>query len=309
MTPPRLPLRTITSCPLCGGHRFQALGEAFDDRYGYPGRFPIAACRSCGLGLMQRQVTPKSLGRLYERYYHQGVAPAGPKRQSRSRLKGLAYFARAHVLRGAELWRWTRPGGSVLDVGAGGGWPTAVLAFLNVDYSGLEWNPHDCERLRAQGLNAIQGDLNSALKLKRRFDTVAMSQWIEHVPDPLKSLRQAAGLLAPGGKLLISCPNWDSAFRKGLAWLNTHVPYHLWHFNSKTLARAAETAGLRVLRLRSISPLSWLAWKESVIRAEEGKLNPDFGRPLSLAKMLAHWPEAARADWQRRGDCLVAELE
>ncbi len=298
----------LRACPLCQGRSFDPVAEPFDDRYGFPGRFPVEACRGCGLGVLRTQVAPSSLGRLYQDYYHQGIQARPAARPSRSVWKGRAFFLRARLLRGAELWRWTRPGASVLDVGSGEGWPRPVLAALGADYTGLEWNRRDCERMRADGLKVIQGDLRSALKSKRRFDTVALSQVLEHLPDPVKGLRQAASLLNAQGRLLVACPNWGSAFRRPEAWLNYHVPYHLWHFDPRTLALAAEKAGLRVLRLWTLSPLSWLALRGCLAAAVEGEINPCFHGAPSLPRQLAQWPEALAADLQGRGDCVLAEL-
>jgi hypothetical protein len=60
-----------------------------------------------------------------------------------------------------------------------------------------------------------------------------------------------AKLLTPGGELLIVVPNFNSLERKmyGSKWPWLDVPVHLYHFESASLARLVENAGLQVHRI------------------------------------------------------------
>ena len=40
------------------------------------------------------------------------------------------------------------------------------------------------------------------------YDVVILGDVIEHLPDPLASLRRAVGLLRPGGEVVLSVPNF-----------------------------------------------------------------------------------------------------
>ena len=67
-----------------------------------------------------------------------------------------------------------------------------------------------------------------------RFDLVTMWASLEHFHRPLETLRSVHQLLVPGGRLLVSVPNVQSASCRwfGAAWFNWSLPYHLTHFQS-----------------------------------------------------------------------------
>ena len=44
-----------------------------------------------------------------------------------------------------------------------------------------------------------------------RFDVIFLGQTIEHLNEPVKAVRRLASLLRPGGLLVLSTPNLDSA--------------------------------------------------------------------------------------------------
>ena len=60
------------------------------------------------------------------------------------------------------------------------------------------------------------------------------------------TLKELLGALAPGGKLLIAVPNYNSwdAKHYGAFWAAYDVPRHLWHFSQKAIKQLAEKHGL-----------------------------------------------------------------
>jgi 2-polyprenyl-3-methyl-5-hydroxy-6-metoxy-1,4-benzoquinol methylase len=79
------------------------------------------------------------------------------------------------------------------------------------------------------------------------FDAIHMSHIIEHVPDPLFTLKEVRRILKPGGILLIITPNIASlqAFLFGKKWRSAHKD-HLQLFSTRTLRMFLENAGLSV---------------------------------------------------------------
>src|SRR5262249_32615430 len=86
--------------------------------------------------------------------------------------------------------------------------------------AGLDTSESAVDRLRAAGLDVHLGTLPNPLWSEPCFEAITMSQSLEHVHQPLEVLRAAFRLLAPGGKLLVTAPNFASAAARwfGPAW-------------------------------------------------------------------------------------------
>lgn len=73
---------------------------------------------------------------------------------------------------------------------------------------GLATNPDGSERVRV--IHDLEGN---ALEKDARFDVVIFCEVIEHVPDPVATVKRLLGRLGPGGRLFMSTP-WG-AFDRG----------------------------------------------------------------------------------------------
>lgn len=78
------------------------------------------------------------------------------------------------------------------------------------------------------------------------FDLVLLIHTLEHLVDPLLGLRNAAGLLAPGGTFAAEVPNHGSSgFRRSQsAWFHTDAGRHLSFFTARSLELAVRAVGL-----------------------------------------------------------------
>src|SRR3569833_3919798 len=63
----------IVRCPICSEATKIAFRGLYDDRYGYPDRFDLHCCSSCGHMHIAAQFSPQQLEELYTRYYLWGV--------------------------------------------------------------------------------------------------------------------------------------------------------------------------------------------------------------------------------------------
>jgi hypothetical protein len=121
---------------------------------------------------------------------------------------------------------------------------------------------------------------------------VTLDQVIEHVTDPMETLRGVAHVLKSGGLAVLSTPNGSGWGAKvfGRRWINWHAPYHLHCFSQTSMRLAAEQAGLVMERSMTITPSAWLyyQWLHVFTYPEEG--NPSIfwapGGTWSLMKRI-----------------------
>ncbi len=101
----------------------------------------------------------------------------------------------------------------IADIGCGGGLTAEPLARLGAAVTGVDPSPaaiSAAQRHASLGgldIEYVNGSAEDLLEAGRTFDGVLALEVIEHVPDPAAFLSVCAGLLRPGGLLILSTLN------------------------------------------------------------------------------------------------------
>ncbi|REK87923.1 class I SAM-dependent methyltransferase [Streptomyces inhibens] len=116
----------------------------------------------------------------------------------------------------ARLRGWLPSGpADVLDLGCGTGSLARLAAEQGHRLTGLDRSPRMIARARAKlaGRDAtfLVGDAAEPPVGERRFDVVLVRHVLWALPDPPAALRRWAGLLAPGGRLVLVEGRWGEA--------------------------------------------------------------------------------------------------
>jgi 2-polyprenyl-3-methyl-5-hydroxy-6-metoxy-1,4-benzoquinol methylase len=139
-----------------------------------------------------------------------------------------------------------RPAGKrVLDVGAAGGSFLKIARERGYEVSGCEPSSWMCAFAKDNyGIELHPGTLFDMDVKPGSVDLLTLFDVIEHTPDPAAVLKRAHELLAPGGVLAMSYPDYGSLAARGLG---SRWPFlltvHLYYFTPKTIADLVRRTG------------------------------------------------------------------
>jgi len=160
---------------------------------------------------------------------------------------------------------------SIFELGAGGGEYLDIFKTIGVETYGIEGSTQLAKRARAAGHSVYDGFLpETDLTFEhgqKSFDLVTSFNFIEHLPDPLASLRSLGMRLRPGGNAILEVPNFDMISEFGL--FNEFIPDHRSYFTVETFQVLLSMAGFEVLSIDTIWDkyiLSALAKKRELSR-------------------------------------------
>lgn len=245
-----------TACLLCGRRDYVQIIEAPDAIPGGSGLwFAVVQCRHCMLCFTNPRPSPAAIGRFYPRSYR-------PHQARRSRSHRRLTRSIFNLIPGREESQTPGPGpGRLLDFGCGAGSFLERVGRQGWQTTGLDMSENAAREVSARTkCKVLVGSLPHPDLQPATFDVITMRQSLEHVHQPLETLREAFRLLAPGGKLLVSVPNIASLpFRWfGHAWVGLDLPRHLTHFSPRTLPRMLLRAGFEVGPVHMLRHRSWL---------------------------------------------------
>jgi SAM-dependent methyltransferase len=221
-------------CPACGAE----IGHIF--RFS-KNRSGIYQCVSCGLGRAEAaNFDPHT---YYTEDYFEGVHADGY-----ADYQGAEAVLRREFVKTVEFVRRFRPSGRLLELGCAYGF-FLQEAKRHYAVSGIELAQSAAEHCQHSGLRVVQGPVDRAnLDGLGKQDVIAMLDVIEHLPDPVSSLRLCTEYLESGGVLVITTGDFGSAVAKiaGKSWRLMTPPQHLWYFTMESMRRLSARAGLRV---------------------------------------------------------------
>ncbi len=154
---------------------------------------------------------------------------------------------------------------AVLDFGCGNGGFLCRASSVARAVAGVE--PE--KRLQTYFKRAQLQVFASIHEVQPTFDVITLFHVLEHLPDPLSTLKELATKLNPGGRIIVEVPNANDAllsFYKNEAFSQfTYWSCHLFLFNQNTLTLLGAKADLEPQYIKQIQryPLSnhlhWLA--------------------------------------------------
>ena len=297
---------------MCGQGCGLLLDKMFDDRFGAPGTYAILKCTNCGLEQTWPRPSEGELKELYEQFYNAGVTPQSVYQGLRERFLASGLYRLWLKWDGDMSFHGRRGGGRLLDVGCNEGRGLSLYADNGFQVEGLELNEAAAALARQRGFPVHTTPL-AQFRPQEPYDVVVLANVLEHAWDPLVMLAQVRRLLRPGGEVWISCPNGASLWRRifGPAWVNWHVPFHLWHFSPQTLQELLDAANFSIIDNKTFTPALWVTHSICIkLSREKGGRNRLIrSAPLialmTLSIKLFVLPFFHNTNRQMAGDCLI----
>lgn len=203
------------------------------------------------------------------------------------------------------LLRRLHPGrGKLLEVGSCLGFLLDSFRLDGWEVMGIEPDRYGCRHAAGKlGIEVINSTLEAASLPSESVDVVLMMHVIEHVPDPVGTLREINRILKPGGHLVLETPRYDTLMLKllGRRERSLSCDGHIFFFTVDSLRRAYESAAFELERLdyppRSLT-LERLAYNLGVMSKSTTiqRLVGSLARRLRLQKV---WLQLNFRDMQR----------
>ncbi|OFV94883.1 MAG: hypothetical protein A3F68_01640 [Acidobacteria bacterium RIFCSPLOWO2_12_FULL_54_10] len=150
-----------------------------------------------------------------------------------------------------KIQRLMVSGGRFLDIGCGRGTLVQKARAEGYEAYGIERNasPQHTEP------HIFYKDLSECAFPDNHFQTIILFHVLEHLREPVETLREIRRILQPGGWLFLAVPNFGGAQARasGRDWFHLDLPRHLWHFNKRSLAKLLEQNGFHVQRTSTYS--------------------------------------------------------
>lgn len=246
-------------CNLCG---------ADDSRLLFiKGGFRIVRCKKCGLVYINPRLKASVLNELYNKdvispykYFLENIKEDKKTFEERIKLIG------GH-----------KKPGKLLDVGCSVGTFLDTARKNKWDAYGIDVNKASSKYCREKlKLRVKTGVLENGDFKKESFDAIVMSDLIEHLPDPLSTLKLANSLLKKKGLLFITTPDIGSWLARltGGRWQGIKPNEHLYYFSKRTIAKALRKSGFRVVRYSVLSRVRNL---KTIVHKSE-----DYSKTLSI---------------------------
>ena len=260
------------ACSICGSSAGTPVIVGRDRNCGVPGRFQVVRCDECGLLRTDPRPTRGSIGRYYPPHYvayHEEVV----------RRVGSGWFDRR-----VKAMPPVAPPGRLLEIG------TSVGTFLDErkrdgwDVTGVEFDEHAAARAAERtGAPIHVGSIETVSFPPRSFDVICAWQVVEHLHDPVSSLRRCFEWLVPGGWLAIAVPDVGApGFRVFQdSWFALEVPRHLYHFSAQTCRAMFESCGFSEIRLVRPRTIYTTLLSITGILEERGVLARGNGRAIA----------------------------
>jgi predicted SAM-dependent methyltransferase len=277
------------NCNLCGADNHRLVMEVSDQHPETDTKFKIVECNNCGLIFTNPRPNKTEIKSYYTSDYYENKDFTIT--YNNIKIKGAPFVVRSYFkfrnkLERNKLFEKVKRvennigrQGKIVDVGCGNGDFLGLMELRDWQCLGIEISDFMSEyAMQKYGIDVFNGELEEANLLPDSVDVITFWHSLEHLYDPIKTLRGSYEILKKNGLIIILVPDIESYEFMVLKekWPHLDVPRHLYHWSERTLTNLLKKTGFRDISLSHFTKLSMnhfklLIWPEHWDRIRLGK--------------------------------------
>lgn len=246
-------------------------------------------CSSCRTAFVSPVPSDEFLANFYNTY-HLSDAAGGLYDAVEARMQADFQAKIALVRAAAASMGLASP--RVLDVGCGKGYFVRACVDAGLDAEGVDLSESGVEFAKKElGVKATAGLLSQVKGELGLFDLATFWATIEHLPDPIGTIRDIGAVLKPRGRLLLDTGIGDDGLDRLLPghvqWYD--APQHLFVFSDSGMRETLRRAGFSTL---SLDPCFERSGTRRVVRKVRNGVTALLLRASAEVGRLRHSPFA-----------------
>ena len=227
----------LSNCPICQSKsvalKFCLTTENF-----------IYACKSCKTEFIHPQLNEEKLKELYSKKYYDAWGVSGNTEEKVVRKMKMTTFNLY-----LDTIKKYKTGGKILDIGCATGYFLDAALQDGFEPYGVEISEY-ASRIAKEKFgseNIFTGTIEDVNFPNDSFDVIVMSDLLEHVRNPLITLKKIFNLLKKDGVVFITTPDTDSFSNKlmGKGWSH-YKTEHFFYFNFNSFKHLAQECGFEI---------------------------------------------------------------
>ena len=236
------------ACICCGSLKFSLVCLREDNTL-------VVHCQECHLEFVNPLPSVEVMQKNYKKEMIGNESESGlHSNYILERQKRLKSFSKLYNSRLSLIESFYPSKGNLLDIGCGAGFFLNIAKERGWNCHGLEILPEyikyakenfALENIRCESLDEpLTYDENT-------FDVITLWDLIEHLRNPLKSLKQINRVMKPGGLLVMWTPNVKNAIFRKEKWIGYTTLPHLYFFSGDSLNNMLGKAGFKIVSLKT----------------------------------------------------------
>ena len=245
--------------------------------------YRIVRCNTCNVQLRVPQPSHEELRKIYANYYHPWKVE-NDVAEIIQLSKTKTFERRLH-----EIQNYVRRG-KILDVGCAAGYFLESAKNEGFEPYGVELSESFFKETHHKlGDSIYRGTIEDIPCENNFFDVITMFDLLEHVKDPISTLRRCRKILMPNGIIAAVLPNTSSLTAKLMRknWMH-YKKEHLFYFSKKTISALLKQESFDVIKVVPAIKVTSLKY----LYYHQFKYHPRHPITVTLSILLKIVPQA-----------------